>query len=125
MARTLNEKQIEEVKSLLLENKVKIEATLNNISSEHESLSNMDLNDDADFAAASRDYSTDIHIKKQQIRELELINHTLMKISNGTYTGLCEMCDSEITMKRIRVKPHAKYCIDCREYIDKEKKSIA
>jgi len=125
MARTLNEKQIEEVKALLLENKAKVEATLNNLSSEHDSLSSMDLNDDADFAAASRDYSTDIHIKKQQMKELELINHTLLKISNGTYTGLCEMCDSEITMKRIRVKPHAKYCIDCREYIDKEKKSIA
>ena len=125
MAKTLNKKQIEEVKALLLENKAKIEAILNNLRSEHDSLSNMDLNDDADFAAASRDYSTDIHIKKQQMKELEFINHALRKIENGTYTGLCEMCDSEITMKRLRVKPHAKYCIDCREYIDKEKKSIA
>jgi len=125
MARALSKKQIEEVKALLLENKAKIEATLNNLSNEHESLSSMDLNDDADFAAASRDYSTDIHIKKQQLKELEFINHALKKIEAGKYTGLCEMCDSEITMKRLRVKPHAKYCIDCREYIDNEKQSIA
>lgn len=118
--RALSKKHIEEVKTLLLENKAKIEATLNSISNDHESLSSMDLNDDADFAAASRDYSNDIHIKNQQMKELTLINHALFKIEKGTYTGLCEMCDSEITMKRLRVKPHAKYCIDCRSYIDNE-----
>ena len=126
MARALNSKQIQEIKELLEENKMKIEATLTTLESEHQLLSSMDLNDEADFAAASRDYSTDVHIKNQQLRELTAINQSLDKIQKGKFTGLCEMCDSEITMKRLRVKPHAKYCIDCRSYIDKEKKkSIA
>lgn len=119
--KALSKKHIEEVKNLLLENKAKIESTLRSISNEHDSLSNMDLNDEADFAAASRDYTNDTHIKNQQLKELGLINHALLKIENSTYTGLCEMCDSEITIKRLRVKPHAKFCIDCRNYIDKKK----
>ncbi len=121
MAKALTQTQIEEIKTLLLTNKSKIEATLISIDKEHESLSNMDLNDDADFAAASRDYSIDIHIKKQQLEELSQINYILNKMKKEEYNGLCEMCDSEITMKRLRVKPHAKYCIDCRNYLDKNK----
>ena len=121
MARELNTKQIEEIKDLLLKNKAKIEKTLHGISDDHESLSSMELNDEADFASASRDYNTDIHIKNQQLRELELINHSLNKIEAGKYTGQCEMCDGEIGMPRLRVKPHAKYCIECRSAIDNER----
>ncbi|RXJ91540.1 molecular chaperone DnaK suppressor DksA [Arcobacter sp. CECT 8983] len=121
MPKSLNKKQVEEIKSLLIQNKMTIESTLNNLSNEHLNLSEMDLNDEGDFAAASRDYSTDVHIKNQQLRELNLIDHALRKIENGKYTGLCEMCDSEITIRRLRVKPHAMYCIDCRDYIEKEK----
>ncbi len=120
--KALTQKHIDEVKELLLENKAKIESTLNSLTNEHKSLSEMDLNDDADFAAASRDYSTDIHIKKQQLEELKLINRALQKIEDDKFTGLCEMCDSEITIKRLRVKPHAMYCIDCRNYLEKEGK---
>lgn len=121
MARELNTKQIEEIKNLLLTNKEKIEKILHGISDDHESLSSMELNDEADFASASRDYNTDIHIKNQQLRELELINHSLNKIKAGEYTGQCEMCDGEIGMPRLRVKPHAKYCIECRSAIDNER----
>ena len=121
MPRELNKKQIEEVKNLLLSNKEKIEKTLNTISNEHQSLSSMELNDEADFASASRDYNTDIHIKKQQMKELTAIEYSLKKIEKGEFNGLCEMCDAEIGMPRLRVKPHAKYCIECRSAIDKER----
>ncbi|XPV68845.1 MAG: RNA polymerase-binding protein DksA [Halarcobacter sp.] len=120
MARELNKKQIEEVKTLLLEAKAKIENVLNNISDDHNSLNDMDLNDEGDFAVASRDFNTDMHIKKQQLEELELINHALKKIEKGEFTGGCEMCDADIGMRRLRVKPYAKYCIDCRTYLDKK-----
>ena len=118
MAKVLNKKQIDEIYNLLIDSKNKIENTLNRISDAQNDLNDMDLNDDGDFAAASRDYNTDIHIKKQQMMELELINHSLKKIEEGKFTGICEMCDSEIGMKRLRVKPYAKYCIDCRNHID-------
>ena len=121
MPKILNKKQVEEIRSLLLQNKMTIESTLNNLSNEHSNLTDMVLNDEGDFAAASRDYITDVHIKNQQLRELNLINHALKKIEKNEYTGLSEMCDSEITIRRLRVKPHAMYCIDCRDYIEKEK----
>lgn len=121
MAKELNTKQIEEIKNLLLENKEKIEQTLHTISDDHESLSSLELNDEADFASASRDYNNDVQIKNQQQRELNMINDSLHKIATGKFTGFCEMCDAEIGMPRLRVKPHAKYCIECRNIIDSGK----
>lgn len=115
----LNKKQIEEIKALLLHNKEVIETVLHSIEDENMSLSDMDLNDEADFAAASRDYATDVNIKHQQVHELEEMVYALKKMEDNTYDGLCEMCDSEITMARLRVKPHAKYCIECRQEVDK------
>ncbi|WP_321313098.1 RNA polymerase-binding protein DksA [Halarcobacter sp.] len=120
MSKELNQNQIDEIYGLLIESKEKIEKNLKGISDSQDNLSSMDLNDEGDFAAASRDYNNDIHIKKQQLEELELINHALLKIKKGVFTGICEMCDSEIGMKRLRVKPYAKYCIDCRNHIDKK-----
>ena len=35
---------------------------------------------------------------------------------------ICEMCEEEISMARLRAKPTAKYCIVCREIIEKGKK---
>lgn len=121
MARELNTKQVQEIKNLLLENKEKIEQTLHTISDDHESLSSLELNDEADFASASRDYNNDVLIKNQQMSELTMINESLHKIEGGKFTGLCDMCDGEIGMPRLRVKPHAKYCIECRNSIDNGK----
>lgn len=121
--KSLNSKQYETIKNLLLENKKKMESVLNSINNEQQLLSDMVLNDEGDFAIASRDYSTDINIKQKQIKELNQINYTLEKMNNNTYTGLCEMCDAPIAMARLKIKPHAKYCIDCREFMDKEKRA--
>ena len=57
----------------------------------------------------------------QQSQELQEIEVTLGKISNGDY-GICEMCEDDIGFQRLKVKPHAIYCIDCREIVEKSNK---
>jgi DnaK suppressor protein len=57
-------------------------------------------------------------IGSQQQVELMEIETALAKINNGQY-GICEMCEEEIGFQRLKVKPHAKYCIDCREIAEK------
>jgi DnaK suppressor protein len=116
--KVLTEAQIEEIRGLLLQEKRQIEAALAGMSSEEEGFRSMELNDEADFAAASRDYNNDFQIELQQREELEMINHALQKIEDGTFTGRCEMCGAEVTMPRYRIKPHARYCIECRTHMD-------
>lgn len=60
-------------------------------------------------------------ISSQQSRELQEINFALGKIDNGTY-GVCDMCEEDVGIQRLKVKPHAKYCIVCREIIEKSAK---
>ena len=50
------------------------------------------------------------------------IDEALEKIANKTY-GICDMCEEEIGIPRLKVKPHAKYCIACREIIEKTAKN--
>ena len=37
----------------------------------------------------------------------------LKKIENKTY-GICEMCDEEIGIQRLKAKPYAVFCVHCR-----------
>ena len=53
--------------------------------------------------------------------EINDIRNSLQKIKDGVF-GICEMCDDEIDVERLKVKPHAKYCINCRELFEKTQK---
>ena len=51
--------------------------------------------------------------------ELKQIETALHKIELGTF-GVCQMCDGEIPVKRLRVRPDATYCLSCQEIIERE-----
>ena len=106
-------------KEMLLARKAEIEKILNNLSNEIKSINKSEINDEADFAAASMDGGRDYQIYINQKKELEEINEALKKIDEGSY-GICEMCEDTIQEARLKIKPHAKYCIICREIIEKE-----
>jgi len=108
-------------KEMLLIRKAELEKILFNLSTDISDINKCEINDDADFAAASMDSSRDFQIYLNQKQELEEINEALKKIEEGTY-GICEMCEDEIQEDRLKIKPHAKYCIICREILEKEGK---
>jgi len=81
-------------------------------------LLNEEANDELDYAEISSDTYNINTLRNKQIEELNEINIALKKIENKTY-GICEMCDEEIGVKRLRVKPHARFCMDCRPVYEK------
>ncbi|MCT7910546.1 RNA polymerase-binding protein DksA [Arcobacter lacus] len=118
----LKEEHIEELKNKLLEKKQKIlqETTLSQ--SFIEELHSDTKGDDLDFAEVSSDaYNLSI-LQDKQLEELREIEHALKKIENGTY-NICEMCDEPVGIKRLRAKPHARFCIYCRPIYEKEQKA--
>lgn len=76
------------------------------------------LKDQSDIVSANLQSQVDSLIIEKHRLELQDITHSLQKIKNGTY-GICEMCDSEINIQRLKIKPHAKYCIKCRQLHEK------
>ena len=79
------------------------------------------LGDEADISALSMRNLLDGSIFKQHNEDLQYIDSALEKIENGNY-GICEMCDEPISLQRLKAKPHAKYCIECRELMEKSQK---
>ncbi len=106
-------------KELLEERKVQILENISIASSELEDLKNVEVNDDGDYASICADNMIDSAIQEKQMQELKEIEEALRKIESGEY-GICEMCGEKIKPLRLKVKPYAKYCIVCREIIEKE-----
>jgi len=108
-------------KEILIMRKAELEKILFNISNEINDISKCEINDDGDFAAASMDSGRDYQIYLNQKKELAEIEEALKRIEEGNY-GICKMCDEPIQEERLKIKPYAKYCIICREIIEKEGK---
>jgi len=41
------------------------------------------------------------------------ISKTLLRIENGTF-GICDICEEEISFKRLEARPVTTQCIDCK-----------
>jgi len=107
-------------KEILESRKDQINKNIDGVNNELSQLNGLELNDEGDHASVNNNSMVESAIVSQQSQELREIDITLGKISNGDY-GICEMCEDSIGFQRLKVKPHAIYCIDCREIVEKSK----
>ena len=77
----------------------------------------------ADIASDSfdRELSWDRASVEQKV--LFSIDDALKKIDDGVY-GQCESCEKKINKERLKAIPYAKLCRDCKENLEKKKKTI-
>jgi len=114
----MTEQELQEFKEILLDRKNQIVKNIQEFKNEIGELQTSEASDEADFATISSDSAIEEAISKKQKKELEEIEYALKKIEEGTY-GICEMCEEEIGVERLKVKPQARYCIVCREIVEK------
>ena len=107
-------KQTNELKEILIVKRDTIQNNINDNIDNISKLNNCDCKDDLDFAEASSDSFTSGIIVNKQKQELKEIDEALKSIEAKTY-GICEMCDETIAIGRLKAKPFAKFCTDCRE----------
>jgi len=107
-------------KEILQSRRDQIKKNIDGVNSELNQLNSLELNDEGDHASVNNNSMVESAIVSQQKQELQEIEITLVKIENGEY-GICEMCEDDIGFQRLKVKPHAIYCIDCREIVEKSK----
>ncbi|MCE3047771.1 RNA polymerase-binding protein DksA [Helicobacter kayseriensis] len=74
--------------------------------------------DQADMISANSQGMLNASLLHQYEVEAKAIQSSLQKIENGLF-GICEMCGDDIDENRLWVKPHAQYCIICREIYEK------
>ncbi|NPA66351.1 MAG: RNA polymerase-binding protein DksA [Epsilonproteobacteria bacterium] len=117
----MQKSELEYFKEMLLSRKDQITKNLSSVQEEISNLQKQELNDEGDYAAANNDSMIEDALVQKQQKELTEIENALKKIENGEY-GICEMCEDPIGFQRLKVKPHAVYCIDCREIVEKSNK---
>ena len=117
----MQESEFNYFKEILESRKEQILKNINGVNDELAQLNSLELNDEGDHASVNNNSMVESAIVTQQEQELKEINVTLSKIANREY-GICEMCEDNIGFQRLKVKPHAIYCIDCREIVEKSKK---
>ena len=72
-----------------------------------------------DYADFVSDSFTEGMIANHQLDELKQIEEALKKIKEGTY-GICDMCGINIPIGRLKAKPFAKFCTECRTVFEQE-----
>ena len=111
----------EHFKQQLLLRKAEIENLLKKLNEDILEISKCEIKDEGGFASIAMDSDREYQLGRKLQEELKEINDALDRIANGTY-GICEMCEEPINPERLAIKPYAKYCIICREEIEKEGK---
>jgi len=67
--------------------------------------------------AEERDLAT--RILERDFADIRLMEAALIRIKRGTY-GLCLRCDEKISLNRLRVMPHAAFCVNCQEAVERD-----
>ena len=114
-----SKQQIEELKIVLIERKEKILTNIHDSRENIDQLKQQEVNDDLDYAELVSDSFTEGMIANHQVEELKQIEDSLKRIENGTY-GTCEMCGVIIPIGRLKAKPFARYCTECRQAYENE-----
>ena len=116
----MQDSELNYFKEILDSRNKQIVKNINDVNSELDQLNSLELNDEGDHASVNNNAMIESAIVHQQEQELREINIALGKIASREY-GICEMCEDDIGFQRLKVKPHAIYCIDCREIVEKTK----
>ena len=111
--------KLDEMKAILLKMK---EDTLNEINkamkSGTDAVTGEPSGDIYDQASSERDRELGLLLGDREREKLRNIDEALLKIDDGEY-GICEECEEEIPIGRLKVMPFARYCVKCKADIEK------
>ena len=114
----MRENELHYFEEILLARKEQIDKNLRGVEEELIQLRECEINDEGDYASTSNGNLVENAIGAQQSQELLEIEMALGKIKTKQY-GICDMCEDDIGFARLKVKPHARYCIVCRPIAEK------
>ena len=79
--------------------------------------------DPTDRAAHEANRSFELRIRDREHKLIKKIRKTLVRIDNGTF-GICEACEEEISLKRLKARPVTTQCIECKKREEDMEKAL-
>jgi DnaK suppressor protein len=112
--------KMDEMKAILLKMK---EETLQEINKTLKSGSDITSGEPSgdiyDQASSERDRELGLLLGDRDREKLRSIDEALLKIEEGEY-GICDECEEDIPIGRLKVVPFAHYCVKCKADIEKQ-----
>jgi DnaK suppressor protein len=71
-----------------------------------------------DQASSERDRELGLLLGDREREKLHNIDEALLRIHENEY-GICEECDEEIPLGRLKVLPFARHCVKCKTDLEK------
>jgi DnaK suppressor protein len=69
--------------------------------------------DPTDRASHEANRNFMLRIRDREHKLIKKIKKALLRIENGTF-GICEQCEEEISIERLKARPVTTQCIDCK-----------
>ena len=76
-----------------------------------------------DQAVMENDLSLALRFRTREKFLIHKIQQSLQDIEDGDY-GICEGCGSRIAVKRLRVRPVTRHCIDCKKELERRERLL-
>ena len=116
----MNKQKLEEFRKLLMEQLSRLmdeaSLTLNGMSSEKALFP-----DPTDRASLEADRNFLLRIRDRERKLILKIRETLNRIDKGTF-GICQECGEEISESRLKARPVAGLCVECKRNQEKKEK---
>ncbi len=78
-----------------------------------------DLGDEIDQADWEMERYNQMRLRERETKYLKKIEYALRKMEEGTY-GICENCGKPINYERLKARPVAIFCIECKKILETE-----
>jgi len=109
------------LKDMLLRMREELVREIARRSRESKGKTTQDIGDILDSVSEERTRELDMLLTDREKLKLKQIDDALERIEENLY-GLCEECGVKIPKARLKVVPFAKYCVECKEAIEREEK---
>ena len=116
----LDKKTIAKFRKNLLKEREQIVGEVKQIVESSKEMGQDGIQDIGDEAANIYNKQVLLSLNENERTRLQEVDEALDHIGNGTY-GICEECGGPISLKRLEVRPVAKYCVPCLTTLEKGK----
>lgn len=118
----MNASEVKELQEFLIQQRCDIlNKTYEFLTEQSEDKEN--VSDEAEVANKDSNLEMSIHLHERDRILLLKIDQALAKMSSGNY-GHCVSCGNSIDKKRLKARPFADLCIECKEEQEDSRKSL-
>lgn len=119
-AELLDKKTIEYFRKILLKERERIIGDVKQMDESSKEMGTDGIQDIGDEAATIYNKQILLTLNENERMRLRELDEALDRIESGTY-GVCEECGEPVGLKRLGVRPVAKYCVPCLTKLEKGK----